>query len=243
MTGVLKHSIGKDLTKISFPVFFNEPTSMLQRMAEDMEFSECCKCTISRSRCRTLTEGLQWTRLPKSQTNSAVLRLSLRSPCPTTRRLSAALLSRLIPCLYARFCQRVISLLNLPFDRARRSSMYLTRRSTATSRSRSRTTHPSRLATPSPHVGITLAKLMRRTSSWARASRSGLLASLMLSCCYPRNGPRTIRGSKARSLASSLVSSSTIVGRRSRQTYLVSCLDRPPSITVRCLSILLQTSD
>ena len=29
---VLKHSIGKDLTRISFPVFFNEPTSMLQRM-------------------------------------------------------------------------------------------------------------------------------------------------------------------------------------------------------------------
>ena len=41
---VLKHSIGKDLTKISFPVSFNEPTSMLQRMAEDIEFSECCKC-------------------------------------------------------------------------------------------------------------------------------------------------------------------------------------------------------
>lgn len=41
---VLKHSIGKDLTKISFPVFFNEPTSMLQRMTEDMEFSECCEC-------------------------------------------------------------------------------------------------------------------------------------------------------------------------------------------------------
>ena len=31
---VLKHSIGKDLTKISFPVFFNEPTSMLQRMVK-----------------------------------------------------------------------------------------------------------------------------------------------------------------------------------------------------------------
>lgn len=29
---VLKGSIGKDLTRISFPVFFNEPTSMLQRM-------------------------------------------------------------------------------------------------------------------------------------------------------------------------------------------------------------------
>ncbi len=40
---VLKRSIGKELTKISFPVFFNEPTSMLQRMAEDMEFSECCE--------------------------------------------------------------------------------------------------------------------------------------------------------------------------------------------------------
>lgn len=33
---VLKHSIGKDLTKISFPVFFNEPTSMLQRMVGDI---------------------------------------------------------------------------------------------------------------------------------------------------------------------------------------------------------------
>ena len=33
---VLKNSIGKDLTKISFPVFFNEPTSMLQRMVSDL---------------------------------------------------------------------------------------------------------------------------------------------------------------------------------------------------------------
>jgi hypothetical protein len=32
---VLKHSIGKDLTRISFPVFFNEPTSMLQRMVSE----------------------------------------------------------------------------------------------------------------------------------------------------------------------------------------------------------------
>jgi len=39
--GILKSSIGKDLTKITLPVSFNEPTSMLQRMAEDMEFSEC----------------------------------------------------------------------------------------------------------------------------------------------------------------------------------------------------------
>ncbi|KAL5534160.1 hypothetical protein ACEPAG_621 [Sanghuangporus baumii] len=46
---VLKHSIGKDLTKISFPVFFNEPTSMLQRMAEDMEFSECLDAAATES--------------------------------------------------------------------------------------------------------------------------------------------------------------------------------------------------
>ncbi|KZO92116.1 hypothetical protein CALVIDRAFT_504875 [Calocera viscosa TUFC12733] len=43
---VLKNSIGKDLTRISFPVFFNEPTSMLQRMAEDMEFSECLDAAV-----------------------------------------------------------------------------------------------------------------------------------------------------------------------------------------------------
>ncbi|KDQ17455.1 hypothetical protein BOTBODRAFT_128393 [Botryobasidium botryosum FD-172 SS1] len=43
---VLKGSIGKDLTKISFPVYFNEPTSMLQRMAEDMEFSECLDAAV-----------------------------------------------------------------------------------------------------------------------------------------------------------------------------------------------------
>ena len=39
---VLKHSIGKDLTKITFPVFFNEPTSMLQRMV-----SRCALATSS----------------------------------------------------------------------------------------------------------------------------------------------------------------------------------------------------
>ncbi|KAJ1913056.1 hypothetical protein IWQ60_009374 [Tieghemiomyces parasiticus] len=37
---ILKNAIGKDLTKISMPVAFNEPNSMLQRMAEDMEYSD-----------------------------------------------------------------------------------------------------------------------------------------------------------------------------------------------------------
>lgn len=49
---ILKGSIGKDLTKISFPVFFNEPCSMLQRMAEDIEFSEC---RTSRGACRAFS--------------------------------------------------------------------------------------------------------------------------------------------------------------------------------------------
>lgn len=37
---VLKDAIGKDLTKISMPVVFNEPISMLQRLCEDMEYSQ-----------------------------------------------------------------------------------------------------------------------------------------------------------------------------------------------------------
>ncbi|CAJ0922842.1 21439_t:CDS:2 [Entrophospora sp. SA101] len=37
---ILKNSIGKDLSNIALPVYFNEPTSMLQRMSEDMEYSE-----------------------------------------------------------------------------------------------------------------------------------------------------------------------------------------------------------
>lgn len=39
--GILKNSIGVDLSKISLPVVFNEPTSFLQRMSEDLEFAEC----------------------------------------------------------------------------------------------------------------------------------------------------------------------------------------------------------
>lgn len=35
---VLKESVGKDLTRIALPVFFNEPLSFLQRLAEDVEY-------------------------------------------------------------------------------------------------------------------------------------------------------------------------------------------------------------
>ncbi|EEB06675.1 sterol binding ankyrin repeat protein [Schizosaccharomyces japonicus yFS275] len=37
---ILKSMIGKDMTKMTLPVSFNEPTSLLQRVAEDMEYSE-----------------------------------------------------------------------------------------------------------------------------------------------------------------------------------------------------------
>ncbi|XP_031574261.1 oxysterol-binding protein 1-like isoform X3 [Actinia tenebrosa] len=37
---ILKNCIGKELTKIPMPVNFNEPLSMLQRLTEDMEYSE-----------------------------------------------------------------------------------------------------------------------------------------------------------------------------------------------------------
>ncbi|KAJ3088393.1 hypothetical protein HK102_008853 [Quaeritorhiza haematococci] len=36
----LKSAIGKDLSKVTLPVFFNEPLSMLQRMCEDVEYIE-----------------------------------------------------------------------------------------------------------------------------------------------------------------------------------------------------------
>ena len=47
MWSILKSSIGKDLTKITFPVSFNECTSMLQRMAEDMEYDACLSVAAS----------------------------------------------------------------------------------------------------------------------------------------------------------------------------------------------------
>jgi hypothetical protein len=40
MWAVLKDLIGKDLSKISMPVYFNEPLSMLQKMAETFEYTE-----------------------------------------------------------------------------------------------------------------------------------------------------------------------------------------------------------
>lgn len=40
MWSILKDSLGKDLTKITLPFFFNEPLSVLQKFVEDLEFAE-----------------------------------------------------------------------------------------------------------------------------------------------------------------------------------------------------------
>lgn len=39
LANFLKQNIGKDLSKVAFPVAFNEPISLLQRQAEDMEYA------------------------------------------------------------------------------------------------------------------------------------------------------------------------------------------------------------
>lgn len=37
---IIKDVVGKDLTRVCLPVYFNEPLSALQRTAEDLEYSE-----------------------------------------------------------------------------------------------------------------------------------------------------------------------------------------------------------
>jgi hypothetical protein len=38
---LLKDMVGKDLTRFAVPVYLNEPTSMLQRLSEELEYYEC----------------------------------------------------------------------------------------------------------------------------------------------------------------------------------------------------------
>ncbi|GAA97984.1 uncharacterized protein L969DRAFT_84529 [Mixia osmundae IAM 14324] len=47
MFSMLKKNMGKDLSKISFPVSFNEPLSAVQRLAEEMEYTSLIKKAIS----------------------------------------------------------------------------------------------------------------------------------------------------------------------------------------------------
>ena len=41
--------IGKDMTKMTLPVSFNEPTSLLQRVAEDMEYTDLLDIAADRT--------------------------------------------------------------------------------------------------------------------------------------------------------------------------------------------------
>jgi hypothetical protein len=46
---ILKSMIGKDMTKMTLPVSFNEPTSLLQRVAEDMEYTDLLDTAAERN--------------------------------------------------------------------------------------------------------------------------------------------------------------------------------------------------
>ncbi|KAI9657279.1 MAG: hypothetical protein M1829_006924 [Trizodia sp. TS-e1964] len=46
---ILKSMIGKDMTKMTLPVSFNEPTSLLQRVAEDMEYTDLLDTAAERT--------------------------------------------------------------------------------------------------------------------------------------------------------------------------------------------------
>lgn len=46
---ILKSMIGKDMTKMTLPVSFNEPTSLLQRVAEDMEYTDLLDIAADRA--------------------------------------------------------------------------------------------------------------------------------------------------------------------------------------------------
>lgn len=47
--GILKSMIGKDMTKMTLPVSFNEPTSLLYRCGEDMEYADLLDRAVERA--------------------------------------------------------------------------------------------------------------------------------------------------------------------------------------------------
>ncbi|KAK3310963.1 Oxysterol-binding protein-domain-containing protein [Chaetomium strumarium] len=47
--GILKSMVGKDMTKMTLPVSFNEPTSLLYRCAEDMEYADLLDLAADRT--------------------------------------------------------------------------------------------------------------------------------------------------------------------------------------------------
>ncbi|KAL1304319.1 hypothetical protein AAFC00_000722 [Neodothiora populina] len=47
--GILKNMIGKDMTKMTLPVSFNEPTSLLYRVVEDMQYTDLLEIAADRT--------------------------------------------------------------------------------------------------------------------------------------------------------------------------------------------------
>ena len=45
--GIIKECIGKDLTKVCLPVYFNEPLSALQKVSEELEYADLLDKVIS----------------------------------------------------------------------------------------------------------------------------------------------------------------------------------------------------
>jgi len=43
---IIKDSIGKDITKMSVPVYFNDPTNILQKCAASMEYNNILDAAI-----------------------------------------------------------------------------------------------------------------------------------------------------------------------------------------------------
>lgn len=60
MWSILKESLGKDLTHITLPFFFNEPLSVLQKSMEDLEYADLLNkaSILSLLHCNVCT-GLQ----------------------------------------------------------------------------------------------------------------------------------------------------------------------------------------
>ena len=48
---IIRECVGKDLTRVCLPVYFNEPLSALQKLAEDLEYcglldQACCSLVL-----------------------------------------------------------------------------------------------------------------------------------------------------------------------------------------------------
>ena len=54
---IIKECVGKDLSRVCLPVFFNEPLSSLQRIAEEMEYSELLDEVCTRAPSPVVPQG------------------------------------------------------------------------------------------------------------------------------------------------------------------------------------------